>query len=72
MMAKAGRPSKGARRKVTVSLEADLYREVKVHCAINDLEMSDLIAEAVAGWWKDNPARKAAQERIQKESEKAA
>jgi hypothetical protein len=66
-MTKIGRPSKGDRRKVSIGLESDLYREVKVHCAVNDLEMSSLLADAISQWWSNNPARKAAQDRIKKE-----
>ena len=46
--------------KITVDLDADLYRAVKVEAARSDRSVRDVIDEAIAGWLE---AREAAEDR---------
>jgi hypothetical protein len=73
-MAKMGRPSKGERKKVTVPLDAEIYQELKAHCAgAPDRDMGETVAKAFVDWWeKQTEARKLAREFIEKSKERAA
>ncbi len=46
--------------KITVDLDADLYRAVKVEAARSDRSVKDVIDEAITGWLE---AREAAEDR---------
>lgn len=46
--------------KITVDIDADLYRAVKVEAARSDRSVRDVVDEAIAGWLE---AREAAEDR---------
>jgi hypothetical protein len=59
-----GRPAKGGER-ATIRIENNTHQEIKVYCAANGLELSDFLGDAVAAWWKEQPARESARKSIE-------
>lgn len=57
-----GRNSKRQRRQVTLYLEPDLAKRLKLHAVLSEQEMSDVAAKALQGYLdntqKDSPKRR--------------
>ena len=42
--------SKASRRRTTIYFEEETYKKLKVHCAMNDVEMSQTVSDALNAW----------------------
>lgn len=65
-MAKTGRPSKGERKGTTVRLPAETHQELKVYCALKNIDLSDILSDAIVVWWEKHSDREATREAIEK------
>ena len=46
----SGNDSKPARKRTTIYFDDEVYRQLKVHCAMHELEMSQTVSTLVAQW----------------------
>ncbi len=52
--ARAAEPTKASRRRTTIYFEDPIYKQLKVHCAMHDAEMSATVTQAVARWLEEH------------------
>lgn len=47
--------ARSVRRRTTIYFEDDVYKKLKLHCALHDTEMSQTVSKAVAHWLTQHP-----------------